>query len=140
MAASTESTFRWTCPCSRRRATTSATSHRNSAAGSVSAGVLRLIDGRPIPACDIPVQYVHGEVVILAGLGGPDALHPVQSAFLGLTGRHCGYRISGMIVSAAALLRDNPPPTRDGLGGAGSHLCRCGTPVRFVDAVLAAAG
>jgi len=100
-----------------------------------------LIGGRPTPACDTPVEYVRGEVRTLAGLGSPDAPHPVQSAFLELQAGQCGYCISGMIVSAVALLRDNPQPTRAEVSAAlDRNLCRCGTHVRFVDAVLAAAG
>jgi nicotinate dehydrogenase subunit A len=77
----------------------------------------------------------------LVGLGRPDALHPVQSAFLELQAAQCGYCIAGIIMSAAALLRDNPRPTRDEVTTAlERHLCRCGTHLRFIDAVLAAAG
>jgi nicotinate dehydrogenase subunit A len=100
-----------------------------------------LIDGHPTPACDTPVEYVRGEVQTLAGLGRPEALHSVQSAFLELQAGQCGYCIAGIIMSAAALLRDNPRPTRDEVSEAlERHLCRCGTHGRFVDAVLAAAG
>jgi aerobic-type carbon monoxide dehydrogenase small subunit (CoxS/CutS family) len=99
------------------------------------------IDGLPTPACDTPVEYVRGEVRTLAGLGRPDALHPVQSAFLELQAGQCGYCISGIIMSAAALLRDNPRPTRQEVSAAlDRNLCRCGTHGRFVDAVLAASG
>jgi aerobic-type carbon monoxide dehydrogenase small subunit (CoxS/CutS family) len=99
------------------------------------------IDGHPTPACDTPVEYVRGEVRTLAGLGRPDALHPVQSAFLELQAGQCGYCISGIIMSAAALLRDNPRPTRREVSAAlDRNLCRCGAHGRFVDAVLAASG
>jgi nicotinate dehydrogenase subunit A len=99
------------------------------------------IDGHPTPACDTPVEYVRGEVRTLAGLGRPDALHPVQSAFLELQAGQCGYCISGIIMSAAALLRDNRRPTRQEVSAAlDRNLCRCGTHGRFVDAVLAASG
>jgi nicotinate dehydrogenase subunit A len=99
------------------------------------------IDGHPTPACDTPVEYVRGEVRTLAGLGRADALHPVQSAFLELQAGQCGYCISGIIMSAAALLRDNPRPTRREVSAAlDRNLCRCGAHGRFVDAVLAASG
>ncbi|AQA02311.1 hypothetical protein BVC93_07565 [Mycobacterium sp. MS1601] len=95
-----------------------------------------LIDGHPTPACDTPVEYVHGEVRTLAGLDH----NPVQRAFLELQAGQCGYCIAGMIVSATALLRDNPRPTREAVSAAlDRNLCRCGTHLRFVDAVLAAA-
>jgi nicotinate dehydrogenase subunit A len=98
-----------------------------------------LIDGHPTPACDTPVEYVDADVRTLAGLGSPEAPHPLQEAFLELQAGQCGYCISGMIISAAALLHDNPRPTRDEVSAAlDRNLCRCGTHVRFVDAVLAA--
>jgi nicotinate dehydrogenase subunit A len=100
-----------------------------------------LIEGHPTPSCDTPVEYVRGEVRTLAGLGRADALHPLQAAFLELQAGQCGYCIAGIIMSAAALLRDNPRPTRDEVSAAlERNLCRCGTHGRFVDAVLAAAG
>lgn len=100
-----------------------------------------LVDGRPTPSCDTPVDYVHGDVQTLAGLGRPDSPHPVQAAFLELQAGQCGYCVAGMIVSATALLRANPHPTRDEVSEAlDRNLCRCGTHLRFVDAVLAAAG
>ncbi|OAN41777.1 (2Fe-2S)-binding protein [Mycolicibacterium iranicum] len=100
-----------------------------------------LIGGRPTPACDIPVDYVRGDVRTLAGLGRPEAPTPLQSAFLELQAGQCGYCISGIIVSATALLRENPRPTRAEVSAAlDRNLCRCGTHVRFIDAVLAAAG
>jgi nicotinate dehydrogenase subunit A len=100
-----------------------------------------LIEGHPTPSCDTPVEYVRGEVRTLAGLGRVGALHPLQSAFLELQAGQCGYCIAGIIMSAAALLRDNPRPTRDEVSAAlERNLCRCGTHGRFVDAVLAAAG
>jgi nicotinate dehydrogenase subunit A len=100
-----------------------------------------LIEGHPTPSCDTPVEYVRGEVRTLAGLGRAGALHPLQSAFLELQAGQCGYCIAGIIMSAAALLRDTPRPTRDEVSAAlERNLCRCGTHGRFVDAVLAAAG
>jgi nicotinate dehydrogenase subunit A len=100
-----------------------------------------LIEGHPTPSCDTPVEYVRGDVRTLAGLGRAGALHPLQSAFLELQAGQCGYCIAGIIMSATALLRDNPRPTRDEVSAAlERNLCRCGTHGRFVDAVLAAAG
>jgi aerobic-type carbon monoxide dehydrogenase small subunit (CoxS/CutS family) len=100
-----------------------------------------MIGGQPTPACDTPVEYVRDEVRTLAGLGSRDALHPLQSAFLELQAGQCGYCIAGIIMSAAALLRENPRPTRDEVSAAlKRNLCRCGTHGRFVDAVLAASG
>lgn len=100
-----------------------------------------LIDGHPTPACDTPVEYVGGkDIRTPEGLGTETEPHPLQRAFLELQAGQCGYCISGILMSAAALLRDNPDPSREEVASALDHnLCRCGTHQRFVDAVLAAA-
>lgn len=98
------------------------------------------IDGHPTPSCDIPIEYVSGEVRTAAGLSAGGEMHPLQAAFLELQAGQCGYCISGVMMSAAALIRDNPRPTRPEVSAAlDGNLCRCGTHQRFVDAVLAAA-
>ena len=100
------------------------------------------LDGHPTPSCDQPVEYV-GERVVrtvedLAEDGSPG---PLQKAFLTQQAAQCGYCIPGILMSAAALLRDNPAPTRDDVTSAlERHLCRCGSHERIVRAVLAAAG
>ncbi len=99
------------------------------------------IDGHPTPSCDTPIEYVSGTVRTASGLGTAGAMHPLQAAFLELQAGQCGYCIPGVLMSAAALLRDNPRPTRPEVSAAlERNLCRCGTHQRFVDAVLAAAG
>jgi nicotinate dehydrogenase subunit A len=100
-----------------------------------------LVDGRPAYACDTPVDYVgSAEVETLEGLGTEDAPHGLQSAFLELQAGQCGYCVPGILMSAAALLRENSRPTRDDVVAAlERHLCRCGTHQRFVDAVMLAA-
>jgi nicotinate dehydrogenase subunit A len=98
-----------------------------------------LVDGRPTYACDTPVEYVAGEVETLEGLGTEEAPHALQAAFLQLQAGQCGYCVSGILMTAAALLRDNPHPSRDEVSAAlDRNLCRCGTHQRFVDAVLLA--
>ena len=101
-----------------------------------------LVDGRPAYACDTPVEYVGAaDVETLEGLGTDDAPHALQAAFLDLQAGQCGYCVSGILMTAAALLRANPHPARDEVSAAlDRNLCRCGTQQRFVDAVLAAAG
>jgi nicotinate dehydrogenase subunit A len=65
---------------------------------------------------------------------------PLQAAFLSEQAAQCGYCIPGILMSAAALLRDNPNPTRDDVAAAlDRHLCRCGSHERIVRAVLAVA-
>ena len=67
-------------------------------------------------------------------------LHPVQAAFVEHDGYQCGYCTPGQVLSAVALLEQNPSPTReDVLREMSGNLCRCGAYVGIVDAVLAAA-
>lgn len=100
-----------------------------------------LMDGHPTPSCDTPIEYVSGAIRTAAGLGAAGEMHALQVAFVELQAGQCGYCIPGVIVSAAALLRDKPRPTRREVSVAlERNLCRCGTHQRFVDAVLAAAG
>jgi carbon-monoxide dehydrogenase small subunit len=79
-------------------------------------------------------------VVTLEGLADGDALHPVQAAFRAEHGLQCGFCTPGMVMAAAALLRENPHPSeaevREGLEG---NLCRCTGYHNIVRAVLAAA-
>ncbi|MFZ0141682.1 MAG: (2Fe-2S)-binding protein [Aeromicrobium sp.] len=100
-----------------------------------------LIDGRPSYACDTPVEYVGSAAVeTVEGLGSEDAPHRLQSAFLELQAGQCGYCVPGILMSAAALLRENSHPTRGEVAAAlDRNLCRCGTHQRFVDAVVLAA-
>jgi nicotinate dehydrogenase subunit A len=99
------------------------------------------VDGRPTPSCDVPVEYAEGtEVVTLEGLGDDQRPHPLQASFLELQAAQCGYCVPGILMSAAALLRDTPSPTRDQVVAAlDRHLCRCGAHERMIAAVLAAA-
>jgi len=100
-----------------------------------------LVDGVAARACVIPAGGVTGRTITtLEGLGQRDALHPVQQAFIDEQAAQCGYCLNGMIMMATALLRENPRPTetevRQALSG---NLCRCGTHVEIVRAVLTAA-
>ncbi|MGB6455300.1 MAG: molybdopterin cofactor-binding domain-containing protein [Streptosporangiaceae bacterium] len=99
-----------------------------------------LIDGRARSSCDLPVSAVDGPVTTVEGLAVGGQLHPVQQAFLDEQAAQCGYCSSGMVMSAAALLRDQPAPSehevRRALDG---NLCRCGCHGRIVRAVLRAA-
>jgi nicotinate dehydrogenase subunit A len=100
-----------------------------------------LIDGQARSSCDVPVWAAEGtEVITVEGLAAGGTLHPVQQAVLDEQAAQCGYCISGMIMSAVALLRRNPAPSeaevRTALDG---NLCRCGTHQRIVQAVLRAA-
>ena len=79
------------------------------------------------------------EITTIEGLGAPDALHPMQAAFLAYDGYQCGYCTSGQIMSAVALLKHNPKPTVDEARLAMSgNLCRCGAYDHYLKAVMRA--
>jgi nicotinate dehydrogenase subunit A len=101
-----------------------------------------LIDGKAERSCQVTIASAKGRAVTtLEGLGSISAPHPVQAAFIKEQVPQCGYCTSGMIMSAAALLREKPKPTesevRNALDG---NLCRCGTQVRVLRAVMLASG
>jgi len=100
-----------------------------------------LLDGNAAPACDTPMWSAAGKfVVTVEGLGDGDALHPVQQAFLDEQAAQCGFCVSGVLVSAAALLAANPQPDEPAvLAALDRNLCRCGVQRRMVAAVLRAA-
>jgi len=100
-----------------------------------------LIDGRAVSACDLPVWAALGKsITTVEGLGSPEAPHPLQRALIEAQAAQCGYCISGVLVSAAALLAANPAPSEAEVRRAlDDNLCRCGAHNRIVRAVLAAA-
>jgi nicotinate dehydrogenase subunit A len=100
-----------------------------------------LIDGRAVAACDTPLWAAVGKrIVTVEGLGTPAVPHPVQRALLDEQAAQCGYCLSGIQISATALLAENPSPTADEVRAAlDRNLCRCGTHNRIVRAVLRAA-
>jgi isoquinoline 1-oxidoreductase alpha subunit len=99
-----------------------------------------LVDGLPVRACVEPVGAVAGVVTTIEGLAGAEALHPVQEAWLRHQVAQCGYCQPGQIVSAVALLQDNPDPSDADIDDAMSALCRCGTYPRIRAAIRDAAG
>src|SRR5215469_6910667 len=99
-----------------------------------------LVNGRARSSCDLPVSAVDGPVTTVEGLAAGGRLHPVQQAFLDEQAAQCGYCTSGMVMSAAALLRDQPAPAEPDVRRAlEGNLCRCGCHGRIVRAVLRAA-
>jgi len=100
-----------------------------------------LVDGRPMASCDLPVSVVAGKkVTTVEGLGRDGELHPVQKALIEEQAAQCGYCMSGIAVSAAALLARNKQPSEKEVREAlDKHLCRCGSHNRVVRAVLKAA-
>ena len=100
-----------------------------------------LLDGHPTPACDTPMWSAEGRTVVtVEGLSDGETLHPVQQAFLDEQAAQCGFCVSGILVSAAALLAEQPRPDEAAVVAAlDRHLCRCGVQRRMVAAVLRAA-
>jgi nicotinate dehydrogenase subunit A len=100
-----------------------------------------LLDGTAIRSCIMPLAAVAGhKITTLEGLGTIDKPHPLQQAFIDEQAVQCGYCINGMIMTASALLKKNPHPTRDDIKQAlDGNLCRCGTHMRIVRAVERAA-
>jgi carbon-monoxide dehydrogenase small subunit len=85
------------------------------------------LDGRAVKSCSmLAVQAQGGAVTTIEGLGSEGQLHPMQAAFRECHGLQCGYCTPGMVMSAVALLADNPGATeqqiREGLDG---NICRC---------------
>lgn len=99
------------------------------------------LDGQAIHSCVLPVEAAEGhEITTLEGLGTIDHPGPLQQAFIDEQAAQCGYCINGMIMTAKALLKTNPHPTRDEIKLAlDNNLCRCGTHMRIVRAVERAA-
>ena len=100
-----------------------------------------LIDGQPTKSCAKPAWSVAGKsITTVEGLGTPERPHPLQQALLDEQAGQCGYCLSGIIVSAKALLDRNPAPTRAEIALAlDDNLCRCGSHNRILRAVEKAA-
>ena len=100
-----------------------------------------LVDGVAARACVIPAAGVADRhITTLEGLGTLGNPHPIQQAFIDEQAAQCGYCLSGMIMMTAALLSRNPDPTEADIHRELSgNLCRCGTHVEIVNAVLRAA-
>ena len=96
-----------------------------------------LVDGRPQTACNTPLWDVKGKsITTLEGLGHVGQPHRLQSAFIEENAGQCGYCLSGIITRAAALLVENPRPSRQDIVVAlEKHLCRCGAHERIIRAI-----
>ena len=99
------------------------------------------LDGKAVTSCIIPAMKAMGkEVLTIEGLDKQGRLHPIQEAFIEYGAIQCGFCTPGMVVSAKALLDENPNPAEQEVRVALSgNLCRCTGYVKIVDAVLAAA-
>jgi nicotinate dehydrogenase subunit A len=100
-----------------------------------------LIDGRPEKSCGKGVATVAGtEITTVEGLGTPDHPHPLQQAFLDEQAGQCGYCLSGVLISAKALIDRNRAPSRREIAEAlDENICRCGSHARILRAVALAA-
>jgi nicotinate dehydrogenase subunit A len=100
-----------------------------------------LLDGHPTPSCDLPVWAAEGhEVTTIEGLADDPVMRTLQDAFIDRQAAQCGYCMSGILVSACALLRKDDEPQRDGIAEAlDRNLCRCGSHGRVLRAVADAA-
>lgn len=100
-----------------------------------------LMDGFAVAACDTPLWAVAGkQVTTIEGLGTPDNPHPIQAALIAEQAGQCGYCLSGIAISAAALLARNPHADDAEIRAAlDRNLCRCGTHLRILRAVRRAA-
>ena len=101
-----------------------------------------LLDKTPLRSCITPLSAVAGKsITTIEGLGTPDKPHPVQAAFIAEQAAQCGYCANGMVMTSAALLASNPKPSETEIKDAlSANLCRCGTHVRIVRAVMRASG
>ena len=101
-----------------------------------------MIDDVTHYSCSTLTHSVHArKIVTIEGLEGPNGeLHPVQKAFVAELGPQCGFCTPGQVISAVALLKQNPKPTREQARFAMSgNLCRCGAYDNYLNAVMRAA-
>jgi carbon-monoxide dehydrogenase small subunit len=101
-----------------------------------------LLDGRPIKSCiTLAVQADGREIITIEGIEMPDGtLHPLQRAFIDHGAVQCGFCTPGMVLSAKALLDENPKPTEQEVRQAiAGNLCRCTGYQKIVEAIFSAA-
>jgi len=100
-----------------------------------------LVDGHPEKSCGKALSTVAGKAITtIEGLGTPERPHPLQQAFLDEQAGQCGYCLAGILISAKALLDENPKPSRVEIAQAlDGNICRCGSHNRIMRAVEKAA-
>lgn len=101
------------------------------------------LDGQPVRSCSTPIAEAEGrEITTIEGISAPDGeLTAIQQAWVSEQVPQCGYCQSGQIMSATALLRDNPQPTDEQIDAAmAGNICRCGTYTRIRRAIKVASG
>ncbi len=100
------------------------------------------LDGQPVASCLMLAMQVRGRRVrTIEGLGGADALHPLQEAFVRLGVPQCGFCIPGVLMAAAAVLTENPKATEEEIRyGIAGNLCRCTGYTKMLAAITEVAG
>ena len=102
-----------------------------------------LMDGKPVLSClTLAVECEGKDILTIEGMENPltGELHPIQKTFVERSGMQCGVCTPGMILTAKALIDDNPNPTEDEVRQAlAGNLCRCGNYKRITECILAAA-
>jgi nicotinate dehydrogenase subunit A len=99
------------------------------------------LDGQAVRSCSMPVSAVGSrQITTIEGLGSPEKPDPVQAAFIAEQAAQCGYCTVGLVMTARAFLQQNRRPTETEVKQAlAGNLCRCGSHVRVVRAVMRAA-
>jgi nicotinate dehydrogenase subunit A len=100
-----------------------------------------IVDGQAVRSCITQAESVKGQAITtLEGLGSPEKPHPVQAAFIAEAAAQCGYCTNGMIMASTALLQRTPHPSEQDIRNElATNLCRCGSHVRVIAAVMRAA-
>ena len=100
-----------------------------------------LVDGAPVLSClALPTDLEDREITTIEGMADGGRLHPLQQAFAELGAAQCGYCTPGVLLTAKALLAEQPTPTRDEIRDAlAGNLCRCTGYTKILDAVELAA-
>jgi carbon-monoxide dehydrogenase small subunit/isoquinoline 1-oxidoreductase alpha subunit/xanthine dehydrogenase YagT iron-sulfur-binding subunit len=97
-----------------------------------------LVDGKPVSGCLLPAALAEGhDLLTIEGMEGPNGeLHPIQQAFVDHTGFQCSYCTPGFILTAKALLEEQPNASREEAKAyLAGNLCRCGSYVKILDSV-----
>ena len=101
-----------------------------------------LLNGKPVSSCSVLAVDADGcEVLTIEGLAGQDSLHPLQEAFMEFGALQCGYCTSGFILTAKAMLEENPRPNEEEIRSyLAGNFCRCGCYQEIVQAIKKVAG
>jgi len=101
-----------------------------------------LLNGKPVSACSVlAVDADGGDVLTIEGLAGQGSLHPLQEAFMEFGALQCGYCTSGFILTAKAMLEENPRPGEEEIRSyLAGNFCRCGCYQEIVQAIKRVAG